>query len=483
MQFSQLKIGFEQWWCEAKLVRLARKPPRPLPVLHQDSHSFSKPTKLHGETRMNTKSICLPLIALALVGCVSPTDPEPVSEVAADSEAAPTARYSEADEAEYLRRFQQLLEDSRVGAGLTAYDPLEPVAGSNAHTPLPLAQNKALSDEAIQAARSYAAERSSSAFIIWQDGAIQHQSYFGDFDAETPIVSKSLAKPVTALLIGRALKEGHIQSLDQPVADFITEWKDDEGRSKILIRHLLDMRTGLLPQGFNADPDDILNRAYLHPRHDEVIINDYPMTHVPGERYEYSNANSELVAPVIERATGVRYGDFLSQSLLRPIGAMGGSIWTNREGGTAHSGCCLLLPAQTWVRMGMLLLNDGVWEGERLLPEGYVAEMRQGTAENRYYGLGVWLTGPYISKRGFAHPDIPFGKVDHAEAYLDKDLFLFDGNSNQVVYMIPSQNMIVLRTGSTPPKDSPWDNTFLPNLLIRDSVEQSGGKLPEPQPR
>jgi CubicO group peptidase (beta-lactamase class C family) len=243
------------------------------------------------------------------------------------------------------------------------------------------------------------------------------------------------------------------------------------------------MRSGLLPQGFSPNPADILNRAYLHPRHDEVIINDYPMTHVPGDRYEYSNANSELIAPVIERATGMRYGAYLSEALLRPIGAMGGQIWVNRDGGMAHSGCCLLLPAESWVRMAMLIMADGQWQGEQLLPEGYANAMRTPTVQNPYYGMGVWVAGRYIEKRGFAHPSIAYGKVDHSEPYLDKDIVLFDGNSNQVVYMIPSQNMIILRTGQRPPEDKPWDNTVLPNLLIRDAAKMAGKPMPEPQPR
>jgi len=412
------------------------------------------------------------------------TDPadESIAEKKVDG-ATNASAYSAQDEAVYLRRYNKLLEDARVGAGLASYDPLEPVAGAPNASLLARANKPALSKAGIDRAQDYVAARNTSAFVVWKDGAIQHEAYFGDFDAKTPIVSKSLAKPITALLVGRALMEGHIQSLDQPVADFITEWKDDEGRNKIKVRHLLDMRSGLLPQGFSRSPDDILNRAYLHPRHDEVIINDYPMTHVPGERYEYSNANSELVAPLIERATGMRYGDYVSTALLEPIGAMGGSLWVNREGGTAHSGCCILLPAQSWVRMAMLIMNDGAWEGERLLPEGYVEAMRTGTRENPYYGMGVWLAGSYIKQRGFANPEVPFGKVEHSQTYLDKDLFLFDGNSNQVVYMIPSQNMIVLRTGARPPEDAPWDNSILPNMLIRDAVAVAGKPLPEPQPK
>ncbi|KEO98519.1 hypothetical protein EH32_05240 [Erythrobacter litoralis] len=404
--------------------------------------------------------------------------PAPAAIAAADSRTA----YPAEDEAVYLARFNQLLEAARTGAGLASYDPLEPVAGADHAAPLPVADAPGLSAEALAEAQAYAAARNSNAFIIVKDGTIRHESYFGETTLETPVVSRSLAKPVTALLVGRAIRQGHIESLDQPVADFLTEWQGDPAREKILVRHLLDMRTGLLPQGFSREPEDILNRAYLHPRHDEVIINDYPVTHEAGTRYEYSNANSELVAPVIERATGMRYGKYLTEALLEPIGAMGGDIWVNREGGTAHSGCCLLLPAQSWVRMAMLVMADGVWEGERLLPEGYAQAMRTATAENPHYGMGVWVAGPYVAERGFAHPSVPYGKVAHREPYLDKDLVLFDGNANQVVYMIPSQDMIVLRTGDAPPRDAPWDNTVIPNLLIRDAAAQAGETLPEPQP-
>ncbi|MEM7688789.1 MAG: serine hydrolase [Pseudomonadota bacterium] len=406
----------------------------------------------------------------------------PTPAPAAQTDAETIAKYSAEDEALYLARFKKLLEDARVGAGLNAYDPLEPVAGAADAAALPIASTPGLSADVLEKAKAYVGARNTSAFIVWKDGLVHAEMYGEGFDKTTPIVSKSLAKPVTALLIGRALRQGHIASLDQPVADFITEWKGDEARERIKVRHLLDMRTGLLPQGFSPDPTDILNRAYLHPRHDEVIINDYPVTHVAGERYEYSNANSELVAPLIERASGMRYGEYITKALLEPIGAMGGDVWVNREGGTAHSGCCLLLPAESWVRMAMMIMADGEWEGEQLLPEGYADAMSTATEENPYYGMGVWVAGDYIDKRGFAHPSVPFGKVAHREPYLDKDLTLFDGNSNQVVYMIPSQNMIVLRTGGRPPQEMPWDNSVLPNMLIRDAVTQSGGEMPEPQP-
>jgi CubicO group peptidase (beta-lactamase class C family) len=389
-------------------------------------------------------------------------------------------KYSAQDEALYLERVAAI--SSITGRGLEAYDPLERVAGAPIAA-LPRARRPGIAPEALRAAQSYAATRNSSSLIIWRDGKIEAEHYFGGRNAATPIVSKSLAKPVTALLIGRAIKLGYIKSLDQPVADFITEWKGDAQREKILIRHLLDMRTGLLMQGNPSNPQDILNRAYLHPRHDEIIIREYPLINAPGTRYDYSNATSELVAPVIERATGMRYSAFLSQALLRPIGAPGGSIWVNRPGGMAHSGCCLMLPPQAWLRMAMLIMQDGKWRDRELLPKGYAEAMRTPTAENPYYGMGVWLAGRYIQRRGFAHPSIAYGKVLHSEPYAARDLYLFDGNSNQAVYIVPSQRLIVLRTGETPPATLEWDHAFLPNLLIRGIIRAPGEPLPEPQPR
>lgn len=419
---------------------------------------------------------CILALTLATVGAAS-LSAEPI-----EPPRQPTT-FSAEDEAVYQARFARLLEDMKVRAGLTAYDPLETVPGAADFAALPTDPAPRLSQAALDQATSYAAARNSTGLVVVQRGQIALEHYFGENHRGSLVNAQSFAKPVTALVIGRAIQLGHIRSLDQPVAEIITEWQGDPLRSKILVRHLLDMRSGLLPQGFSTDPADVLNRAYLHPRHDAVIIGDYPATHVPGTRYEYSNANAELIAPIIERATGQRYAKFLGEALLAPLSAPGGSLWVNRPGGTAHSGCCLLLPIDAWLKLGMLVMHDGVWKGERLLPEGYVKAMITPTQQNPYYGLGVWVAGTYIERRGFAHPDVAYGKVLHSEPYADKDIVLFDGNGNQVMYMVPSQQMIILRTGGSPPKSAEWDNSFLPNLLIRDAVAKGAGAMPEPQPR
>ncbi|MBC2669859.1 serine hydrolase domain-containing protein [Novosphingobium piscinae] len=371
-------------------------------------------------------------------------------------------------EAVYRARLATFLKDP----GNFPYSPMEPVSGApqwRPMTPVAPAQRR-LDPAALAEAAAYADRMRSSALLVWHDGRLEAASFGNGAQATTPLVSKSLSKPLTALAVGRAIALGKIASLDQPIADVLPELRGT-AKAGILVRHLLDMRSGMLDQGFSTDPEHPLNRGYLDPDHGRRIVESYPMTSAPGTRYAYANAPSDLVALVIERATGRRYGEFVGTEVLRPIGAPGGEIWVNRPGGLAHSGCCTMLPAEAFLRMAILLLEDGRWQGRRLLPRGYVAAMRQGTPQNPNFGLGIWLGQPYQLRRGFGAPGRPGPQVLHSAPYLDPDLFLFDGNSNQTVFVSPRHRLIVLRMGPTPPTPAgpgqEWDNAFLPNTLIR----------------
>lgn len=390
---------------------------------------------------------------------------------------AATVAPAQDDETIYKQRLEKLLTSAPLD---TLYQPLEPVPGAASVVPLPhaTANARSITDAALAEAAAYAVESKASAFMVWHKGALQAEIYGDGVNVTTALPSKSLSKPMTGIVIGRAIQLGLIKSLDQPVADFITEWKGTP-KAAMLIRHLLDMRTGFLEQGFNADPDHPWNRAYLSTDHGAYIVNQYPLTDAPGTRYGYSNATSELIALVVERASGRRYADFVGQEVLAPVGAPGGQVWVNRVGGLAHSGCCMMVPAQVWLRLAILLLNDGVADGKRLLPAGYVKQMVTGTPQNPRYGLGVWLAGSYVERRGFGAPGAPGPSILHSEPYLDRDLYLFDGNGSQTVFISPQTGIIALRLGNNPPKGMDWDNSRLPNILIRGLKNKM--KI-EPQP-
>lgn len=369
------------------------------------------------------------------------------------------------EEALYLERYTRAEEARARQAFGDIYDVLARVDGAKQPNSLPVARNTAIGEAELDAAFAYAKARNTSAMFVMHDGKIIRAAYYGQAAPDTLIVAKSLAKPLGVLAVGRAIELGFISSVDQRVSDFVTEWKGTP-KDAILIRHLLDMRSGLKRQSAYSGPEDVMRRAYLHPRHDEIIINEYPLVHTPGARYDYSNANAELIAPLIERATGARYEEWVSTQVLDPIGAAGGEVWLNRPGGTAHAGCCISLPAESWLKLAMLVINDGVWNGQALLPPGFVADMAQPTPQNPYVGMALYNGRTYVQKRGAQNPD-QGGGTFHSAPYDARDILLFDGNGNQVIYMLPSQGLIIARFGNWPNPKSDWDNAYLPNVLLR----------------
>ncbi len=398
--------------------------------------------------------------------------------ITSEADAASVAYKTDESRELYTQRFQRLLEEAGNGGGLAGYDPLVELEGSAEHRFFEVQPGKAawLDDATKSTLTEYAKASNTAALLVWHDGVLVMADYSGASAASTPLVSRSLSKPLSVVAVGRAIELGYIDSLDQPASDFLHEWRGTD-RSEISLRQLLQMRSGLKPQTWAMDPDDIMNRAYLHPYHTEIIINEYPLVTEPGSRYDYSNANGEIIAPILQRATGRNYESWLSEAVLKPLGSPGGSIWVDRLGGTAHSGCCALLPAEAWLRLSMLLLNDGVWQQERLLPEGYVQSMTTATRQNPHAAMGVYVAGDYIKRRGAANPDVGFGKNYHSEPYLDKDLYLFDGNGSQVSYHIPRHKLIVMRLGDAPAKDFTWDNAFLPNTILRALAKNGGAQL------
>jgi len=371
------------------------------------------------------------------------------------------------DEALYMERYTRAEQARATRDFSSIYDTMVPLRGAKFEKPLAQAEPYAhpIRQRDIAAAEAYVAPRNTSAFMVLHDGKLVSETYFGDTKPDTPVVAKSLAKPLGVIAVGRAIKLGYIKSLDQSVSDFITEWQGT-AKSGILVRHLLDMRSGLKRQSPYSGPDDVMRKAYLHPRHDEIIIADYPLITPPGTRYEYANANAELVAPLIKRATGMRYENWVSRQVLQPLGAKGGEIWLNRPGGMAHAGCCSSLPASTWVKLAQLVLNDGVWDGKPLLSKGFVREMRTPTAQNPYAGMGLYIGKTYKRYRGAQNPEYGKGTY-HSAPYPAADTLLFDGNGHQVIYIIPSAKLIIARFGDTPSSNLGWDNAQLPKIFAR----------------
>ncbi len=355
------------------------------------------------------------------------------------------------------------------------YSPLADVV-SEKGAPLPALSEAELAKQtnftkALGRAEAYIQGRNTSSFLVWHDGKMVRESYFGETNKDTLILAKNMAKPLASMTVARALQQGHIESLDQSASDYIHEWRGTE-KADITVRHILNMASGL--ERFcrkTNSPFANFHRSHLSGLHDEIIINDVPLEDAPGSHYDYSQITSDLVAILIERATGEKYQKYIANELLKPLEAGGGTIWLNRDGGVAHSGCCIMLPANTWLRLGVLMVQDGIWNGERILPEWWNREILKGSDINPNHALYFWLGKPYKTRRYIVDPkQVANPGIYQSEPYAAEDVIMFDGNRNQVAYIVPSKKLVAIRTGHRSGNDAEgneWDNTYIANLLIR----------------
>lgn len=379
----------------------------------------------------------------------------------------------------YMDRYFKMAVSQARGLSQQAewYDPVDKVRGA-ADRPLPVAAetDRTIDGAALKAASEYAASKSSYGLLVWQGGKLQTATYYQGFNRTRLIASKSMAKMIVGVVIGRAIAEGHIKSVDQPVSDYLTEWKGTP-KEKSTIRQFLQNSSGISRFSYNDfKPWSQTMREYLGERHEELLINETKLDYPPGTEYDYSMITSDVLAIVIERATKQRYADYVGKSLLQPIGAQGGTVYINRPGGLAHSGCCMMLPAESFIRMGVLMAQDGVWEGKRILPEGWVKETVTPSPANPKWGLHMWIGQPYQKRvRFFPERSQPIG-VLHSEPYLADDLFLWDGSGNQAMWIVPSKQLVIMRFGDTPkPKygeAGEWDNSLIPNTIMRGYKEK-----------
>ena len=352
------------------------------------------------------------------------------------------------------------------------YDPVDKVPGADAPA-LAVAAPDALAIDpaALKSARDYAQSKDSYGLLVWQGGKLQDAAYWHGFNRTRLIASKSMAKMIVGLAIGRAIEQGFIKSVDQPVSDFITEWKGTP-KEHSTIRDFLQNSSGISRFDYsNNMPWSQTMREYIGTHHEDLLINETEYQYKPGSEFDYSMITSDMLAIVIERATKQRYADYVGKELLQPIGAQGGTVYINRPGGLAHSGCCMMLPAESFIRMGILLANDGVWDGKRILAEGWVAETLKPSPANPKWGLHMWLGKPYQQRvRFFPERSQKIG-VLHSEPYAADDLFLWDGSGNQAMWIVPSKQLVVLRFGPTPKprygQPGEWDNSRIPNTVIR----------------
>jgi CubicO group peptidase (beta-lactamase class C family) len=260
-------------------------------------------------------------------------------------------------------------------------------------------------------------------YLIVQNGKLLHEQYLNAHD-ETRISGLfSVTKSIVSLLIGIALEEGAISSLDQPVAAFVPAFKTG-GRDTITIHHLLTMNSGLRWDESYALGSSVAN-AYLS---DDVgtLVSKLEPERAPGTRWVYSSGDTQLLGLVLEAATKRTLSAYLQDKLWRPLGAEREALWNlDRTDGREKAFCCLTTTARDLARFGQLVLQNGAWNGQQLVSKAYLeAATRAVPNSDGAYGFQFWLS-----------------------EYKKLRLVMMVGILGQYVIVIPEKNAVIVRLG------------------------------------
>lgn len=355
----------------------------------------------------------------------------------------------------FLRRLVTYPDDSVTNVDW--YQPLETVVGKPSE--LPQANFSPISQDSLQEISAYAKSANSSALLIMHQGNLIWERYWQGFTSTSTSNSMSMAKTITALLIGIAIEEGHIESELELVANYIPEWSQDE-QSKITLQDLLYMQSGLRNQDNTNNPTSDLVQMYANTDADAVAIK-IPAVQSPGQAFDYNSANTQILGEVLERATGESYAVYLSTRLWQPLQANDAYLWLDRPQGNAKPFCCLFATPRDWARVGQLWLDRGQVNGKQIVPPAWLDKMTQASLLQPKYGYHIWLQARTEAKPGI---------YDSASSqpFLADTIYL-DGASRQRVYIVPSQELVIVRIGEQPEQ---WDDSVMLNLLVSDLLNR-----------
>ena len=331
------------------------------------------------------------------------------------------------------------------------FEPREQVVGGNmAPAPRVSPDLEMLDVNAMVEASHYAAAHGSRALIVTRHGHIVFERYWGGTGFDTLDDSQTMSRTLAALLVGIAIGDRKIGWPDEPIGNFIPEWKNDP-RGAITVRNLMQLSSGLAPGGSTANPWGAAARAQYGTDVQAAALS-RGLAGKPGETWADQAADPQLLAQVIERATKDRYADYLSVELWRKLGAADAWLWLDRTGGTAHVDCCFLARQGDWIRVGELLSDNGRYQGDEIVPPGWVAQLLQPAKSNPKFGASLRITAEGIA----------------SEPYALKDVFLVDARGYRL-WLVPSMKLVILRSGPEIQAGSDWDDARIPNMIIRSA--------------
>ena len=296
--------------------------------------------------------------------------------------------------------------------------------------------------------------------LIIHHDRIVYEKLWGDFTSDRLATVFSISKSITSLLCGVAVDDGYIRSIDDPVTDYLPELKKgDPMWQKLTIRHLLNMRSGLdFDDTYSLTLKDLkrLNAmARLNYGHHLMRqIRGLKFRCEPGTEFRYESMTSQILGVVVERASGKRYADYLSERIWKPLGMESPALINvdSKKNGMAHAFGGITLTMRDLAKIGRLYLDKGQWNGKRIVSEEWIRKSSEYDSENNRGYHFNWYDLSHVGEPKAACPG-----------------FFAEGIKGQVLYVNPYKDLIMVHIGF-----NNLNNAYIPILF-----EQLANRWPE----
>ncbi len=269
-----------------------------------------------------------------------------------------------------------------------------------------------------------------TAFLVFKNDSLLFEKYFENTDVETTSNSFSMAKSFTSILIGKAIDEGYIKSVDQKVSDFLPEYANGND-AELTIKHLLQMTSGIPFGESYSSPFGYMAKAYYGKNLPEETFK-FHVEKAPGTFWIYEGGNTVLLGMILEKATGRTVSDYFFQKVWSCIGAEYNTYWNlDHKGGLEKTYTGVYATARDFARIGKLYMHGGVWDKDTIISPEYVRQSLEpcnipdstGT-QTSWYGYQWWL-----------------GEHEGSE------LFSARGMRGQYIVVLPEEKLILVRIG------------------------------------
>ena len=263
------------------------------------------------------------------------------------------------------------------------------------------------------------------AYVIIKNDSIWFEDYYEDFNETSKSNSFSMAKSYVTALLGKAIMQGHIKSLDQPICDFIPEFCDGQA-AKVTVGDLSSMSSGSNWDERYYSPFSITTRAYFDDDL-EKVAESVKIVNEPGQAFKYASGDTQLLAIVLEKATGKKLYDYLTEELWKPLNCENQALWQvdSKDHDLVKAYCCIASNAKDFARLGKLYKDHGKWNGKQVLDSSFIAKcITPRFPESPEYGYGWWMK------------DLG-----------SKHFFMMRGHLGQYVLVEPNDNIIIVRLG------------------------------------